>query len=344
LDEENTYNSEPELGAGLGFQPPAPQGGSPLVVGPSAAWGGRPTGESRRAIRMQAEWDAQQEAMLKQQQMALAASREQRAYTDQMRRYALQDEEMEWKRKAQITAENIEHRTNQHVAGFLEGLRGGEDFMGNPIPPIDPESEDYEKRINGLIRDFPLAPKHPQIAPIVDSMNNMFQTRKAAEEDRVKESQETKSKQDQRLTELTKLASQTNRNLSDLAQMDSETGELIIDPVAVGEAQAELDIVTETRRAEAVVQAAENRDRIAREKELDKDIRRENQRLIELKSQRESAAQKQATEASRNKILDLRIEKAELQGLVFDSEEEAEKAAPPSGSIIYIGRKPHKVP
>jgi hypothetical protein len=173
---------------------------------------------------MQAEWDAQQGAMLKQQQMALAASREQRAYADQVRRYALQDEEMEWKRKAQRTAENIEHRTNQHVAGFLDGLRGGEDFMGNPIPPIDPESEDYEIRRKNLLRDYPLAAKHPEIQPILGAMDEIFQTRKAAEEDRIKETR-TNEKQD-RDWRVQQEAMATELGISVDEFTDAETGEV----------------------------------------------------------------------------------------------------------------------
>jgi hypothetical protein len=111
------------------------------------------------------------------------------------------------------------------------------------------------------------------------------------------------------------------------------------------EAEAEEKAVTtEARKAEAVAKVEERRGIASKEKEIDGDIRAERQRLIEFQGQKESESKNKAIEASKNKILDLRIEKADLRGLVFESEEEAEKANPPSGSTIYIGRKPFKVP
>jgi hypothetical protein len=88
--------------------------------------------------------------------------------------------------------------------------------------------------------------------------------------------------------------------------------------------------------------AAEERGTVSQELGIDKAIRSERQKLIQFQNQR--VKPKEDIQATQNKILDLRIEKAALRGLVFESEEDADKANPPSGSTIYIGRKPFKVP
>jgi uncharacterized lipoprotein YmbA len=330
---EEEYNSPQESRMGSREASRSESTGSPMMIDLSARSGGRPTGSSRRAIRMQAEWDAEQTARLKEEQMAMQMEKEMRAQKTEDLKYSILENNFEAQQK------------NESLQTKLQAdLSSQRDNVFSALDNLDPRSSDFVDQIADIRLKNSLAFSDQNVVGVVEQFLKVNSIYMGAQKEQQQKQEGLQEKQDQRLTELTKLASQTDRNLSDLAQMDSETGELIIDHVAVGEAEAELDIVTENRRAEAVVQAAENRDIIARQKELDKDIRRENQRLIEFRSQRESKARDRDIETSKNKILDLRIEKAELQGLVFDSEEEAEKAEPPSGSIIYIGRKPHKVP
>jgi len=316
------------------------EGGQPSEMLPEE-YGGRPTGTSRRAMRMQAEYDALQKGFLENKKIAQQMEIQQGVYNlrlDQEDRL-LGEEKIAF--EAAQLAEARAARVQDEASFIFQAIRGGMPTSdGNFTPPINPEDENAVLQISNL-----MGLQYGMENPVAkEAIMGLYRDALRAQQKREGDLAAKAESDAQKITELTKLATSTNRNPDDLFVIDPETEELIINPVAVGEAQAELDIVTETRRAEAAIQATENRDRIAREKELDRDIRRENQRLIELRSQRESTAQKQATEASRNKILDLRIEKAELQGLVFDSEEEAEEAKPPSGSIIYIGRKPHKVP
>ena len=116
---------------------------------------------ARRKIRMQEDWDKRYEMMIDQQEAARQAAKEQREIEDSLRDRQLQEEDLELKRETRRTAQDIKHRTNQHVSGFLAGLNGGGvDSAGNIIPPLDPELPDYPKRRSQLIRDFPLATKN----------------------------------------------------------------------------------------------------------------------------------------------------------------------------------------
>jgi hypothetical protein len=147
--------------------------------------GDRPEATTRRGLRMQQEWDAQYKMLIDQQEAARQAAKEQREIEDSLRDRQLQEEDLELKRETRRTAQDIKHRTNQHVSGFLAGLNGGGvDSAGNTIPPLDPESPEYLQRRSQLIRDFPLATKNEEVSPIIATMDDIYNTRVAAEKDR----------------------------------------------------------------------------------------------------------------------------------------------------------------
>jgi hypothetical protein len=82
------------------------------------------------------------------------------------------------------------------------------------------------------------------------------------------------------------------------------------------------------------------------ERDINKNIRSERQKLIQFQNQKVKPIQD--IQATQNKLIDLEIEKADLRGLAFDSNEDYQKAkdagtAPPAGTIIYVGRKRVKV-
>jgi hypothetical protein len=75
---EEEYNSPQDSRLGSREESRSESTGSPMMIDLSARSGGRPTGSSRRAIRMQEAWDAEQTARIKEEQMAAAWAKEQR--------------------------------------------------------------------------------------------------------------------------------------------------------------------------------------------------------------------------------------------------------------------------
>jgi len=67
---EEEYNSPQDSRLGSREESRSESTGSPMMIDLSARSGGRPTGSSRRAIRQQQAWEAEQAAILKQQQEA----------------------------------------------------------------------------------------------------------------------------------------------------------------------------------------------------------------------------------------------------------------------------------
>jgi len=167
-------------------------------------YGGRPTGTSRRAIRMQEAYDVEMARRAEEERAAAAESRANQAFQMQLRDQQIQEEEAGLRREVMLTAQDLRHRTNQHVSGFMSGIRGGVDASGKEIPPLDPESPDYPKRIAELTRNFPLAPENPEIAPIIAAMNSIYNARLSADKERAaarEEAQEDFAKTTQSLLE-----------------------------------------------------------------------------------------------------------------------------------------------
>jgi hypothetical protein len=300
--------------------------------------GERPSATTRRGLRMQQEWDARYSAMIEEQKMA-----QQMEYQQGVESRLQRDQDLKFLEAK--TREEREKRVQDEAGVMIDAMRGAVAPDGTIIAnPIRPEDDDAIDRLNNLAGSFKYGIENKAAA----SMFNMLLNDAA----KFREARIKKGEQDELAA--TNLSARTGKPIEEFGEYDEQglfkpnLSAMIEATEALKEEEEkkaeEKAVSTETRRAEASAEVAERRDRIAREKDLDRDIRRERQTFIDLQNQKESRTRDQAIEASKNKILDLRIEKAELQGLVFDSEEEAEKAGVPSGSIIYIGRKPHKVP
>jgi hypothetical protein len=287
---------------------------------------------------MQFEYDQMQQEAIQNQRMIesmeLAQDSESRLQKDQDLRFA-----------AAKTLEERESKVQEEAALMIDAMRGAVAPDGTIIAnPIRPESEDALDRLNNLAGQFKYGIENKAAAAMFNMLLN--DTAKFREE-KIKQSEQQELAAKNLSVRLERPIEEFGEyNEQGIFQPNLENMIIGAEEVKALEEAKTLEkvIETERRKAETAAEVVERRDRMEKEKNLDKDIRRERQTFIDLQNQRESKARDQAVEASKNKILDLRIEKAELQGLVFDSEEDAEKANPPSGSIIYIGRKPHKVP
>jgi hypothetical protein len=193
------------------------------------AYGGRPTGTSRRAIRMAAEYDLAQTARLQQEQ----AMRQQAEFDRQAEISAREELVNVARRESQIAgfknAQKITAETEIQKARFLPAL--GE---------LDPRSPTFLDDFRKISKGNGLALVSPEVKAQADQYLEINKIYRDQDEVDAAEAINKKAARDQQLAQLTKLAKLTNRNLSDLAQSDMETEELVVDPVAVGEAEAEL--------------------------------------------------------------------------------------------------------
>lgn len=111
-----------------------------------AEYGGRPTGTSRRAMRMQAEYDAVQQEYLRNQLIV-----------QQMEESNARMQESQLEREAQELEKARQAKVRDEAAFIFDSIRGGvqtgTDEYGNPVfsDPINPSNEDDFERITNLM-------------------------------------------------------------------------------------------------------------------------------------------------------------------------------------------------
>jgi hypothetical protein len=271
-------------------------------------WGGRPTGESRRAIRMQEEWDKQRGQQLEEMRLAQQMEMEQRRFALSERDQVLQERQEARLQAAEAKAQEEILKISEQADSALNEVLGGFDPAGNPISGLDPDAPDYMQRRNDIIKRYPKALQD-------DAFKTTIATTDKSYFDTVNFNQQLKSQEE-------------------------SSGRILERQVAAEERATERQVGI--REEERVAQ--EERGIVSQEREIDKQIRAQRQVLAGLQGQKSTKTLEKASTEARNKLLDLRIERSALRGLVFETEEEANAANPPSGSTIYIGRKPFKVP
>jgi hypothetical protein len=271
--------------------------------------GERPKATTRRGFRMQQEWDKQREMMAAEQEAARRAEMENRELELRNRNLSIQERQEARLQAAEAKSQEEIFKISEQADLALSEVLGGVDPSGAQISGLDPDSPDYMERRNDIIKRYPKAMKDDAFkAAISTTDKSYFDKLNFDQQLQVQEQSESRMLgKEERMEERQRTAREEERK------------------------------------------TAEERTIVSQEREIQKSIRQANEKLKELDASMAgkkslTATQKANLDAARNTLLDLRIEKAALRGLVFESEEDADKANPPSGSTIYIGRKPFKVP
>jgi hypothetical protein len=128
--------------------------------------GERPTGSSRRAIRMQDEWDKQQEARLKEEQMAVQADKEMRAQKTEDLKYSILEHNFEAKQKEESLQTKLQ-----------ADLSSQRDNVFSALDNLDPRSSDFADQIADIRLKNSLAFSDPSVAGVVEQfmkVNNIY--------------------------------------------------------------------------------------------------------------------------------------------------------------------------
>jgi len=303
-------------------------------------FGERPTGTSRRALRMQAEYDAARQVFQEMDLRQRAESRLQRQ----------QDFEFE---NARI-AEDRENRVLDEAGLMIDAIRGAVAPDGRVISnPIRPDDPDAIERLDNLARSFKFGVENKAAAGM---FNQLYTDALKFREERMKDSREN-----ERIA--SSLAIQTGRPFEEFGAYDEQgMFQPRMQGMIAGEQQVkageeskkeEQAIRTEERKAEAQAGVAERKGKESQQLEIQKNIRRATEDLRKLNASLAgrkslSEAQRAGLTAAKDTLVDLQIERAALDGLAFESAEAygaalREGRTIPSGTTIYIGRTPVKV-
>lgn len=200
------------------------------------SYGGRPKGTSRRAMRMQYEWDKMQQEAIQNQQMIEDMDIKRGLYDlrlDQEDR-AIRDEKIAFE-AAQLT-EARAAKVQKDAEFIFDSIKGGVPRSdGTVTGPLNPYEEGSLQIITNLMDSDGMEDPRAR-----EAVMTLYKDALRAEEKRMADQESKASSSATRITELTKLAKLTERNASDLFSIDPETQDVIINPAAIGEAEADL--------------------------------------------------------------------------------------------------------
>jgi hypothetical protein len=271
----------------------------------SAEW----TPYARRQIRMQEDWDNQRAAEIEEQRALQSMEMDQRRFALSERNQILQERQEARLQAAEAKAQEEILKVSEQADLALNEVLGGFDPTGGPVSGLDPDAPDYMQRRNDIIKRYPKALRDDAFkTAIATTDKSYFDT----------------------------------ENFNQQLQAQEQSSNRIIERQVSAEQRA-AERQVEIREEERVAQ--EERGIVSQEREIDKQIRAQRQALAGLQGQKPTRSLEKASTEARNKLLDLRIERAALRGLVFETQEEADAAYDklPKGSTVYIDRKPTKV-
>jgi len=311
--------------------------------------GDRPEATTRRGLRMQQEWDKQYEMMVNQQEVARQVDIEEKKYAIDLAREERQ------KRTEEASIDVAYAKEMRDLEIEKQSDRAMKSIIGTTLPngqrtrPINVNEDDAVERIQSVVASNPYGMESQIVKETVSMMlNDALNIRQG--------------KIDQSKQQELAAANLSARTLKPMSEFGEYNEQGIFQPNIKGmiagaeevkateSAQEEKRTIEKERRGEeARAGVRAESDIVSEEKRIRGDVRRAKDEFRKLNAsfagrKSLSATQQASLKAARDTILDLEIEKADLRGLVFDTEQEAEAANPPSGSIIYIGRKPNTVP
>lgn len=308
--------------------------------------GDRPTGTSRRSIRMQAEYDEAQKQALEQQRIMQQMDLQQRA---ESRLQRSQDLEMEKYR----LGEERESRVIDEAGMIVDAIRGEIGPDGKVVAnPIRPEDDNAIERLEGLGRfKFGMENKSAQ-----EMWSNIYNDALKFREDKINQSKQ------QELAAIN-LSVRTGKPFEEFGTYNEQgmfqpklQGMIAgVEEVKASEATQEEEKVvrTEERRAEAQAGVAERKSKESQQREIQRNIRKATEDLRKVNASlagRKSLSESQRANltVAKDALVDLQIERAALDDLAFESAEAygaalREGRTFPTGTTIYIGRTPVKV-
>lgn len=137
------------------------------------SWGGRPTGTSRRAIRMQKEWDDQRKREIEDYNIQRQAYENDRTYGLQMRDQMIQEAEYQRKQEEAVANQKLQAQARLESTNILSAINR-----------LDPRSQDFESQVAEIMANNPLGTTDEAVQKTLGQYSAASQVYRKAEEDR----------------------------------------------------------------------------------------------------------------------------------------------------------------
>lgn len=205
----------------------------PAGFGPSAGtfvpedmpeeWGGRPKGRSRRAQRMQAEWDEKRKRQIDEYNIMRQAYESDRSFYLQEKNQAMDAARLGLQQAEFDANQKLKDQSDYEASAFIQGFNN-----------LDPQSPDYLKGVADLRKQFPLGSLDPRVGKIVEDYNGVHKVYM----DNLAERQADAEAIREQSQEIAKIAEQSGMPMSKFITTDPRTGMDVINYEALGRAEA----------------------------------------------------------------------------------------------------------
>jgi choline dehydrogenase-like flavoprotein len=302
--------------------------------------------KSRRKMRMEAEFQKYQLGELERQRQLQSLEMDRRRFDLQFQA----EQRMQEKQRLDLDRES---KVQDQAQMVMESIRGTTLPDGQRTRPINIEDDDAVERLQSVIYSSPFGMENQATKEAVTMMlNDALGMRE----------RKLQASQEQELAAAT-LSARTGKPMEELGEY-TEEGVFRPDLNAITEAQEQIKeseaqkaedktIRAERRRAEAAAEVSEKKGKKDAQREIQRNIRKATEDLRKVNASlagRKSLSDTQRANltAAKDALIDLQIERAALDDMVFENANAygaalREGRTFPTGTTIYIGRTPVKV-
>lgn len=199
------------------------------------SWGGRPTGTSRRAIRMQKEWDDRRKREIEEFNIQREIYESDRTFGLQARDQMIQEADFQRKQEEAVANQRLQAEVSRQSANIISSIN-----------QLDPRSPDFETNIASVMAENPLGTTDEGVQKIVSQYNSAAQIYRSADQSR-RQSEKAEAEKRQSLSKemarVAEVAARTERDKSEFVK--SVNGVDVIDYEALGRAEGQLKIKEE---------------------------------------------------------------------------------------------------
>lgn len=187
--------------------------------------GERPTGTTRRAIRMQEQWDKQRENQIEDYKLQRDAYERERAFANQEKALVIDQARLDLQEGTVEAERKLKDQIDLEASAFVKGVN-----------KLDPRSADYRENIAKLTGEYPLGaldPRSTRIIEMYEKTNDIYINNQV-------KLQERNIKAEKGMQDVAKVAEQSGLPMSNFVTTDPVTGRDVVDYEALGRAQGAL--------------------------------------------------------------------------------------------------------
>lgn len=187
--------------------------------------GERPTGTSRRAIRMQEQWDKQQENQIQAYKLQRDAYEKERAFANQEKALAIDQARLDLQAGTAEAERKLKDQVDLEASAFVKGIN-----------QLDPRGANYRESVAKLAGEYPLGaldPRATRIIEMYEKTNDIYLNNQI-------KLQERNIKAEKGMQDVAKVAEQSGLPMSNFVTTDPVTGRDVVNYEALGRAQGAL--------------------------------------------------------------------------------------------------------